>query len=109
MVLTGTDAPLVYFGLGVHGNLRPLVEYAFSPHEALLTATRLPAEHLGVEEDLGTLEPGKLADMVFVEGNPLERIEDAMQVRMTMKNGTLHTIQDLVEPFEETDSDTSDG
>lgn len=85
------------------------MEYAFSPHEALLTATRLPAEHLGVEEDLGTLEPGKLADMVFVEGNPLERIEDAMQVRMTMKNGTLHTIQDLVEPFEETDSDTSDG
>lgn len=107
MVLTGTDAPLVYFGLSVHGNLRPLVEYAFSPHEALLTATRLPAEHLGVEEDLGTLEPEKLADMVFVDGNPLERIEDAMRVKMTMKNGTLYTIQDLVEPFEATDSDTT--
>jgi Tol biopolymer transport system component len=105
VVLTGTDAPLVYFGLGVHGNLRPLVEYAFSPYEALLTATRLPAEHLGVDEDLGTLEPGKLADMVFVDGNPLEQIEDAMQVRMTMKNGELFTIQDLVEPFEETSSE----
>lgn len=104
IVLTGTDAPLVYFGLGVHGNLRPLVEYAFSPYEALLTATRLPAEHLGVEDDLGTLEPGKLADMVFVEGNPLEQIEDAMQVKMTMTNGDLYTIQDLVKPFEETDN-----
>ena len=99
-VLTGTDAPLDYLGLGVHGNLRPLVKYGgFSTHEALLTATRYPAEHQGVEDDLGTLEPGKLADMVFVEGNPLERIEDAMQVRMTMKNGEIFTTQDLVKPF----------
>lgn len=99
-VLTGTDAPLDYLGLGVHGNLRPLVKYGgFSTHEALLTATRFPAEHQGVEDDLGTLEPGKLADMVFVRGNPLERIEDAMDVRMTMKNGKIYTVQDLVEPF----------
>ena len=111
-VLTGTDAPLVYYGLGVHGNLRPLVEYALSPYEALLTATRLPAEHLGVDEHLGTVEPGKLADMVFVEGNPLEQIEDAMRVRMTMKDGKVYTVEDLVEPFspegvsEETDGDT---
>lgn len=99
IVLIGTDAPLDYVGLAVHQNLRPLVAYTLSPYEALLTATRLPAEHVGVDEDLGTLESGKVADMVFVEGNPLERIEDAMQVRMTMKNGKLFTIQDLVEPF----------
>lgn len=37
--------------------------------------------------------------MVFVEGNPLEQIEDAIDVKMTMKNGELFTIQDLVEPF----------
>jgi hypothetical protein len=100
MVLTGTDAPgLGYAGAAVHANLRPLVEYGLSPHKALLTATRFPAEHFGVDDDLGTLEQGKLADMTFVEGNPLEQIEDAMQVRMTMKNGKLYTIQDLLEPF----------
>jgi hypothetical protein len=99
-VLAGTDMPLEYVGIGLHGNLRPLVEYGgFSPHEALLTATRLPAEHLGVDGDLGTLESGKLADMAFVRGNPLERIEDTIQVQMTMKNGELFTIGDLVEPF----------
>lgn len=59
----------------------------------------IPAEHQGVDDDLGTIEPGKLADMAFVEGNPLEQITDAIQVRMTMKNGELFTIQDLVEPF----------
>lgn len=99
VVLTGTDAPLDYFGLGMHANLRALETYAFSPYEALVTATRAPAERLGVEEDLGTLESGKLADMAFVEGNPLENIRDAMQVRMTMKNGKLYSVEDLVEPY----------
>lgn len=104
MVFTGTDSPLDYVGLAVHGNLRPLVEYAFSPYEALLTATRLPAEHLGVDDDLGTIESGKLADMVLIDGSPLERIEDALQVEMTMKNGDLYSIQDLVAPFAADDS-----
>lgn len=99
VVLTGTDAPLDYFGLGMHANMRALEAYAFSPYEALLTATRIPAERLGVEEDLGTLESDKLADMVFVEGNPLEDIRDAMQVEMTMKNGELYSVDDLVEPY----------
>lgn len=109
VILTGTDAPLDHFGLGVHANLRVLGAYAFSPHEALLTATRRPAEQLGVDEDLGTLEPDKLADMVFVEGDPLNQIEDAMQVKMTMKNGELFTIRDLVEPFVKDESDDSGG
>lgn len=107
VVLTGTDMPLDYVGVGVHGNLRPLAAYGFSPYEALLTATRFPAEYVGVDDDLGTLEPGKLADMVFVEGNPLERIEDAIEVRMTMKNGELFTLQDLVEPFSSKDGGKS--
>jgi imidazolonepropionase-like amidohydrolase len=83
----------------MHANMRALEAYAFSPYEALVTATRAPAERLGVEEDLGTIESGKLADMAFVEGNPLEDIRDAMQVRMTMKNGELHSVEDLVEPY----------
>lgn len=98
-VLAGTDAPLDYVGVGLHSNLRGLEHYAFSPYQTLLTATRLPAEFMGVEEDLGTLEPDKLADMAFVDGNPLEQIEDAMRVQMTMKNGELFTTQDLVGPF----------
>jgi Tol biopolymer transport system component len=105
VILTGTDAPLDYFGLGMHANLRTFVEYAVSPYQALVTATRWPAERLGVEDDLGTLEAGKLADMAFVEGNPLEDISDAIQVEMTMKNGELHTIDELVEPFEEGETD----
>lgn len=100
LVLAGTDVPLVVNGVSLHGNLRPLTAYGFTPHEALLTATRFAAEHQGVEDDLGTIEEGKLADMAFVEGNPLDQIEDAMRVQMTMKDGELFTVEDLIDPFE---------
>ena len=97
LVVAGTDVPLVYNGVELHANLRPLAKYGLTPHEALLTATRFAAEHQGVEDDLGTIESGKLADMAFVDGNPLERIEDAMNVRMTMTDGELYTIDELLE------------
>jgi Tol biopolymer transport system component len=100
IVLAGTDFPLGGdLPFTIHAELRALVLYGWTPYEALLTATRNPAEFLGVERDLGTLEPGKLADMVFVEGNPLERIQDAINVKMTMMNGVLFTPEALIEPF----------
>lgn len=102
-VLAGTDMPLDYVGVGLHSNMRGLAYFGFTSHETLLTATRLPAEFMGVEDDLGTLEPDKVADMAFVDGNPLKQVTDAMQVQMTMKNGELFTIDDLLGPFAEDD------
>ena len=48
-----------------------LVGCGFSPHEAIVAATRNTAEALGVEERLGTIEPGKLADCIVIDGDPL--------------------------------------
>jgi Tol biopolymer transport system component len=99
-ILTGTDFPLGGdLALTIHAEIRSLVLYGWTPYEALLTATRNPAKHLGIERDLGTLEPGKLADMAFVEGNPLARIEDTLNVRMTMINGVLYTTQQIIDGF----------
>lgn len=100
-VLAGTDMPLDYVGTSLHSNLRGLAHFGFSPYETLLTATRLPAEFMGVEEDIGTLESGKLADMAIVEGNPLEQVSDAMRVQMTMKNGELLTLDDMLGQYAE--------
>ena len=54
-----------------------LVESGFTPMEALQTATRNPARYLGNLQDMGTIEPGKLADLVLLDANPLTIFEYA--------------------------------
>ena len=78
-------------GLGSHWELWALAgPGAMTPHEALRSATLNGAAYLGMEEHLGSLEVGKLADFFVVEGHPLERIEDSANVRWTVKNGVLY-------------------
>jgi hypothetical protein len=98
-VLVGTDSPLDNVAIGVHANLRELVGYGWTPYDALRAAIVNPAEQMGVSQDLGVLRPGKVADLVFVEGNPLEDINDMWNIRMTMSAGELYTVEDLLGPF----------
>lgn len=98
-VMIGTDAPLDYIGLGMQTNLRELVGYGWSPYEALQAATSAPAHFLGLEEDMGTVEPGKVADLIAVRGNPLEDINSLINVELTMVGGKAYTQDDLFAPF----------
>jgi len=59
---------------------------------------------MGVEDDLGTVERGKVADLCLVRGNPLRDIRDAFNVEMVMKGGRLHTIDELIEPYADQDA-----
>jgi len=99
IALAGTDSPLDNPALALHFNLRSQVHFGLAPYEALQTATRLPAKVFNVENDLGTLEPGKLADLVIIDGDPLLNIADLANVVSVMKNGRLYTIDDLLAPF----------
>jgi Amidohydrolase family len=99
VVLAGTDSPLDNPATALHLNLRAQVKFGLAPWEALQTATLLPARKFGVERDLGTLEPDKLADLVLISGDPLQNIADAANVHAVMKNGRLYTIDELVAPF----------
>jgi cytosine/adenosine deaminase-related metal-dependent hydrolase len=56
----------------------------------LRTATILGAEAIGLDGDLGTIEPGKLADLVVLEENPLDNIRHTNTIRYVMKNGRLY-------------------
>lgn len=98
-VVAGTDAPLDNTTVSLHFNLRALAKFGFSPFETLQSATLIAARELGVEDDLGSVEPGKLADMAFVAGDPSTSISDLADVAMVMKNGRTHTVQQLMEPF----------
>jgi hypothetical protein len=98
-ILAGTDSPLDNPATALHLNLRAQVKYGLAPWEALRTATALPALKFGVAEDLGTLQPGKLADLVIVDGNPLQNIADLDNVHAVMRDGRLYTPAELGAPF----------
>jgi Tol biopolymer transport system component/imidazolonepropionase-like amidohydrolase len=95
-IIAGVDAPLVPSGVALHTEIAGYVEAGFSPFQALQTATVNTAALLNVQKDLGTIEPGKLADLVIVEGNPLVNIHDTMRVRKVVRNGEVIAVEDLL-------------
>nr|WP_320783422.1 amidohydrolase family protein [Streptomyces sp. CRN 30] len=92
----GADAPLAPIGLHVHLGLRALRSHGFSAAQALRTATVVPARVFGVADDLGTVEPGKLADLTAVDGNPFEYFDDLIRTTWAMRDGIVHRRDDLV-------------
>jgi Tol biopolymer transport system component/imidazolonepropionase-like amidohydrolase len=99
VILDGTDSPLDLPATSLHLNLRAQVKYGRAPWQALETATSIPAKALGISKDLGTLEPGKLADLVIVTGDPLKNINDAAAVQCVMVNGVLRSVGSVMSPF----------
>ncbi|WEK43976.1 MAG: amidohydrolase family protein [Candidatus Sphingomonas colombiensis] len=98
-VMIGSDAPLDSFTISTFQNLYTLQKFGLSPFEALRTATTVPAQAQGVEADLGSVEVGKLADLVFVEGRPDADVRDLMKVRSVMKAGRYFTVDELIAPY----------
>ena len=90
-IAMGTDAGTPFNRHGENlGELIFLVDCGFSPMEAIEAGTRIAAQVLGWEKELGTVEEGKLADLVLIAGNPLEDMEILLKresIRVVMKNG----------------------
>jgi imidazolonepropionase-like amidohydrolase len=77
-------------GLGLQNELALLVESGLTPLAALQAATLTAAEALGQSDTLGTLEPGKLADILILEADPLADIKNARQIRTVFKGGEIY-------------------
>ena len=89
LFLAGTDTPnpSILPGFALHDELKLLVSAGFSPMEALQAATLNPARYLGKEKDLGTIETGKLADLVLLDANPLDDISNTRKIRAVIVDG----------------------
>ncbi|MDQ5856709.1 MAG: amidohydrolase family protein, partial [Acidobacteriota bacterium] len=77
-------------GLGAHWELWMFVQGGMTPHEALKASTWNGAKYLGLDADVGSLETGKLADLIVVDGNPLADIRQSEKVLYTVINGRLY-------------------
>jgi imidazolonepropionase-like amidohydrolase len=88
-VLVGSDSldPFVFSGESLHKELAELVRAGFTAGEALQAATQGAARFLGRENDFGTVEGGKLADLVLLDANPLEDIGNTRKVAAVIRSG----------------------
>jgi Tol biopolymer transport system component len=97
-VAIGSDAPTVPYGLGVHLELGLLGAAGLSNDQVLRLATAEGALALGLEQQVGTLEEGKLADFVVLDGDPLNRLTDALRILAVAKAGVWYDRAALLAP-----------
>jgi len=95
--IAGTDTanPYVFPGFSLHDELALLVQAGFTPMEALQAATRDPARYLGRLDSVGTIEKGKIADLVLLDANPLAEIGNTRKINAVVVGGTLITKPEL--------------
>ncbi|MBA3259355.1 MAG: amidohydrolase family protein [Gemmatimonadales bacterium] len=75
------------YGWTLHRELEHFVEAGLTPYQALVTATRNPAEFLGASKEWGTIEEGKRADLVLIAGNPLQDIRSTARIEAVWLGG----------------------
>ncbi len=95
----GTDAGgrvgYNFQGYNTPWEIKILVECGLSPMEALVAATRSGAEVIGVDDELGTIEPGKLADLLILDASPLDDIENIRAIELIIRDGQVHPRADF--------------
>ena len=92
-IAAGTDTPIGWSipGYSLHTELEQYVQVGMTPLEALHSATVAPAEYFGLEDEMGQLQVGFIADAVLLTGNPLESIIDTRRVQAVINRGALLT------------------
>jgi imidazolonepropionase-like amidohydrolase len=101
-ILAGTDTPAAYCipGFALHEELALLVESGLTPAAALRAATSSPAEFLHIDTDYGSIDAGKVADLVILDANPLVAIANTKRIHAVVRRGHLVDSADLHDMLE---------
>jgi len=96
-LMAGTDCPIFFLtpGYTLHEELRMLVKAGLTPAEALKTATYNPAKYFDMENELGLVAEGMIADLLILNANPLEDISNTKKINAVFKQGNLFDRQAL--------------
>ena len=88
----GTDAgsPMNFHTEALWREIKAHVDTGMTPQRAICAATRINADLLGKSKDLGTIEPGKLADIIVVQGDPLFDVTALGHVEVVVKDGAVY-------------------
>jgi imidazolonepropionase-like amidohydrolase len=99
-ILAGTDTPnpFVFPGTSLHDELALLVDAGFTPLQSLQSATIRPAEYLGMTDRLGSVAPGKFADLVLLDADPLTDIANTRRIAAVVLNGKLQHLDSAARP-----------
>ena len=96
-IMAGTDCPIFFLtpGKSLHEELKLLVIAGLTPLEAIESATLTPAAYFGLENELGLIQPGMLADLLILNSNPLEMISNTEDIFIVVKNGRIYNRKKL--------------
>jgi len=97
LISAGTDGPILPYGFGLHLELEAYQAAGLSTFDVLQTATINNAKVLGSADDMGSLEVGKLADLLIVKENPLSDIKNIRAIEWTVVNGRMYSAESLLE------------
>jgi imidazolonepropionase-like amidohydrolase len=92
-IVAGTDQTVP--GHSLHREVELYVQAGFTPMEAIQAATIVPARVMGLDKELGTVEAGKRADVIILDGNPLESIRNIRKVEFVITNGIMYNCAEL--------------
>ena len=92
-IVAGTDQTVP--GHSLHREIELYVQAGFTPMEAIQAATLVPARVMGLDKEVGTIEEGKRADLIILNGNPLEDIHNTRNVDYVITNGVMYNCTEL--------------